>query len=153
MVDRVPAFPARLKENRPREGFATDAEYKVLAANAKELWRRALIACAYSFGFRKGELLNLHVRQVDLLDRWIELEEGTTKTARLAGSNDSRSFRTAFRVLLWQEARRLRIHSRSWQPGCGPAQGMVRFCVSVLAWVSGFQRSARMARSSTAIGG
>ena len=24
-------------------------------------------------------MLNLHVRQVDLLDRWIELEEGTTK--------------------------------------------------------------------------
>lgn len=49
----------------------------MLAANAKDLWLRALVACAYSFGFRKGELLNLHVRQVDLLDGWIEL--GTTK--------------------------------------------------------------------------
>ena len=79
MVGRVPAFPARLRESKPRQGFVTDAEYKVLAANAKELWLRALIACAYSFGFRKSELLNLRVRQVDLLGRWIQLEEGATK--------------------------------------------------------------------------
>ena len=51
----------------------------MLAHNAKPLWLRTLIACAYSFGFRKGELLNLHVRQVDLFDRWLELEEGSTK--------------------------------------------------------------------------
>ena len=57
----------------------TDAEYATLAANAKDLWLRCLIAASYSFGFPKGEMLNLHVRQLDLLDRWIELEEGTTK--------------------------------------------------------------------------
>lgn len=79
MVDRVPAFPARLKESAPRKGFVTDAEYAELAKNVKDLWLRTLIACAYTFGFRKGELLDLHLRQVDLLDRWIELEEGTTK--------------------------------------------------------------------------
>jgi integrase len=79
MVDRVPAFPARLKENAPRKGFVTDAEYATLARNAKDLWLRCLIAASYSFGFRKGEMLDLHVRQVDLLGRWIELEEGTTK--------------------------------------------------------------------------
>jgi integrase len=62
--------------------------YAVLAKNAKPLWLRTLIACAYSFGFRKGELLagssaadakGLRVRQVDLIGRKIELEEGTTK--------------------------------------------------------------------------
>lgn len=79
MVERMPAFPARLEESAPRQGFITDKEYAVLAANAKPLWLRAFIACAYSFGFRKGELLNLRVRQVDLLDRWIHLEEGSTK--------------------------------------------------------------------------
>jgi len=79
MVTSLPAFPSRLPENPPRKGFITDKEYAVLVKNAKELWLRALIACAYSFGFRKAELLNLHVRQVDLFDRWIELEEGTTK--------------------------------------------------------------------------
>jgi integrase len=79
MVDRVPAFPSRLKESAPRKGFVTDAEYAKLAANAKDLSLRCLIAAAFTFGFRKGELLNLRVRQVDLLDRWMELEEGTTK--------------------------------------------------------------------------
>lgn len=79
MVDRVPAFPARLNENPPRKGFVTNKEYAVLAKNANVLWLRCLIACAYSFGFRKGELLNLRVNQVDLFDRWIELREGETK--------------------------------------------------------------------------
>jgi integrase len=79
MVDRLPAFPTRLKEPKPRQGFITDEQYAALAQNAKQLWLRALIACAYSFGFREGELLNLRVRQVDLLDRWIELEIDTTK--------------------------------------------------------------------------
>jgi integrase len=79
MVDRMPSFPSRLKESAPRKGFIEDAQYAVLAANAQAPWLRALVACAYSFGFRKGELLNLRVRQVDLLGRWISLEEGTTK--------------------------------------------------------------------------
>lgn len=79
MVDRVPAFPKRLVEPPARKGFVTDKEYAVLAANAKDVWLRAFIAAAYSFGFRKGELLKLRVRQVDLLERLIVLEEGTTK--------------------------------------------------------------------------
>jgi integrase len=61
------------------EGFITDEQYRVLAVNAKPLWLRCLIAVAYSFGFRKGELLNLRVRQVDFFDRWLLLEQGTTK--------------------------------------------------------------------------
>jgi hypothetical protein len=80
MVKHIPAFPARLKEPPARKGFVTDEQYAVLAKNAKDLWLRGLIACAYSFGFRKGELLaSLRVRQVDLIGRRIELEEGTTK--------------------------------------------------------------------------
>lgn len=79
MVTMVPAFPERLKEAAPRKGFITDAEYKTLAGNAKDLWLRTLIACAYSFGFRKSELLNLRVRQVDLVDRWIRLDAEDTK--------------------------------------------------------------------------
>jgi integrase len=79
MVARVPAVPSRLKESAPRQGFLGDSQYATLAANTKDLWLRCLIAASHSFGFRKGELLNLRVRQVDLLDRWMELEEGTTK--------------------------------------------------------------------------
>ncbi len=48
MVTSLPAFPSRLPENAPRKGFITDKEYAVLAKNAKQLWLRALIACACS---------------------------------------------------------------------------------------------------------
>ena len=37
------------------------------------------MALAYNFGFRRAELLNMKRRQVDLLDRIIRLEPGTTK--------------------------------------------------------------------------
>jgi integrase len=36
---------------------------------------------AYTFAFRKGELLNLRVRPVDLASRVIQLDVGTTKNA------------------------------------------------------------------------
>src|SRR5579864_2836022 len=77
-VYEVPPFP-RLKENPPRAGFVDDAQYKKLCDNCSESWLRAMIAVAYSFGFRKGELLNLRVRQVDLLNRTLTLDAGETK--------------------------------------------------------------------------
>ena len=40
---------------------------------------RAILAAAYTFGFRRSELLRLRVRQVDLLARTIHLDAGTTK--------------------------------------------------------------------------
>jgi integrase len=79
MVERLPAFPKHLKESEPRQGFVTSDQYSALVANARELWLRALIAVAYTYGFRKSELLNLRVGQVDLMDRWITLDAGTTK--------------------------------------------------------------------------
>jgi integrase len=79
MVTMVPAFPDRLKEAAPRKGFIGDPEYKTLSANAKDLWLRCLIACSYSFGFRKGEMLHLRVRQVDLIERMIRLDAEDTK--------------------------------------------------------------------------
>jgi integrase len=75
MVLRVPKFPKRLKECKPRQGFVKDAEYALLAANAKPLWLRTLVAVAYFFGFRKSEMLHLRCGKVDLLDRIIELED------------------------------------------------------------------------------
>lgn len=54
------------------------------------MWFRALLTTAYSFAFRKGELLNLRVRQVDLASRQIRLDAGTTKNdeARIAAMTD-----------------------------------------------------------------
>ncbi len=82
-VLRVPPFP-ELKESPARQGFLADADYTKLANEcAKEgLWLRAMLAVFYSFGWRKSELLNLRVRQVDLKARTIRLDAGTTKNNR-----------------------------------------------------------------------
>jgi integrase len=75
MIARLPAFPSKLEEGKPRKGFIKDAQFAVLASNAKNPWLRAFIECAYSFGFRRGELLGLRKRQIDFMDGWIHLED------------------------------------------------------------------------------
>lgn len=78
-VQQVPIFP-HLKEGPPRKGFVEQTQYAELCKGASELWLRALLAVAYSFGFRKGELLEMRVNQVDLLGKTIRLWRGTTKS-------------------------------------------------------------------------
>ena|SRR5580704_4823924 len=77
-VYHVPVVP-RLRENAPRTGFVEQGEYKRLCGECKESWLRVMLALAYSFGFRKAELLSLRGRQVDLLNRTLTLDPGTTK--------------------------------------------------------------------------
>jgi len=77
-IQRAPSFP-HLKESAPRAGFVEETVYNRLAKHAPELWLRALLATAYTFGFRKGELLNLRAEQVDLFERTIRLNAGETK--------------------------------------------------------------------------
>lgn len=79
-VRSCPVMPM-YKESDPRTGFLEDAQYAPLAREcAKEgTWLRALLAVAYTFAFRKGELLAMRVRQIDLSNRTIRLEAGTTK--------------------------------------------------------------------------
>src|SRR5262249_51607434 len=78
-VSTVPVFPKKLKENHPRQGFVDDEEYRRLSDLCPELWLRAIIAVAYTFGFREAELTHLRVRQVDLRERTIRLGSSTTK--------------------------------------------------------------------------
>ena len=78
-LDKIPYFP-HLKESAPRVGFVEEPDYNKLATHAGELWLRALLASAYTFGFRKGELLGLRVRQADLFGRTIRLNAGETKS-------------------------------------------------------------------------
>ena len=78
-IQRVPSFP-HLREAAPRSGFVEQATYERLKNNAGTLWLRALLATAYAFGFRKSELLNLRVKQVDLVHRSIRLNAGETKS-------------------------------------------------------------------------
>jgi integrase len=75
---RLPKFP-HLKENNVRTGFLEDGQYLKLVEGA-DLWFRALVECGRTYGWRVSELLlKLRVGQVDLLDRIIRLEVGTTK--------------------------------------------------------------------------
>jgi integrase len=79
-VRELPVFPTRLKENPPRQGFVEDRGYELLATHAREPWLKAVLAVAYTFGFRRGELLlHLKVKQVNLKRRTISLYAGMTK--------------------------------------------------------------------------
>jgi integrase len=76
----MPVFPERLKEAPPRKGFVEQATFDKLTKAADSLWMRALLATAYAFGFRKSELLEMKVAQVDLIDKTITLHRGETKS-------------------------------------------------------------------------
>ena len=88
-VSRVPKFPERLKEPSPRQGFLTDEQYDALQAHARYPWLRALLAVAYTFGFRRAELVGrvqrkqhpMRVNQIDLQNRTIHLLPGETKNS------------------------------------------------------------------------
>ncbi len=77
-VSHLPNFP-RLQEHNVRTGFVEDEQYAQLTAAAADLWLRALIEVAHTYGWRKQELLNLRVRQVDLAAGTIRLDPGSTK--------------------------------------------------------------------------
>lgn len=71
-------FP-RLDESASiRQGFIEDGDRAKLLEGS-ELWFRAMVETGRTFGWRKTELLNLRVSQVDLLARSVRLAPGTTK--------------------------------------------------------------------------
>lgn len=71
----------KLKERNVRSGFVKDEQYEPLAREtaARGLWLRAMFEVAYSYGWRKSELLNMRVSQVDLTERTLTLRAGETK--------------------------------------------------------------------------
>lgn len=77
-VPSVPHFP-HLKENNVRQGFVTPEQFARLVAHCPDLWLRAMLETAYSYGWRVSELLSLRVSQVDMVARTIRLDPGTTK--------------------------------------------------------------------------
>ena len=89
-ISRLPKFPTRLAEAAPRKGFVNDEQYDTLQENCKDLWLRAFLAVAYTYGFRRGELLGrpqrkqepMRVSQIDLKNRTINLNPGETKTGK-----------------------------------------------------------------------
>jgi integrase len=72
----------RLPEPKGRQGFVEHKQYDALAANCPELYMRAMLALAYSFGFRKAELLSLKVSDVDLMAGTIRLRTSKNGEAR-----------------------------------------------------------------------
>ncbi len=75
-------FVEIIPENNTRTGFLQDSDYAALAESCLKHggpWMRALLEMGYCYGWRKSELVNLRVSQVDLLRRTMRLEPGTTK--------------------------------------------------------------------------
>jgi integrase len=79
-VGTIPPFP-RLAEPKARQGFLSDETYDRLAQECSRegLWLRGMFAVGCNFGWRKSEVLNLQVRQVDFSAGTIRLDRGTTK--------------------------------------------------------------------------
>ena len=80
-VSRVPKFHKFImsEQRNERRGLVEEAQYRKLAEAAGEFWLRGLLALAYTYGFRKSELLNMRCEQVDLLNDTVSLFSGTTK--------------------------------------------------------------------------
>lgn len=86
----VPKFPERLQEP-PRSGFLTDEQYDALQEHAEEPWLRALLAVAYTSGFRRAELVGgpqpkqqpMLVSHIDLKNKTITLDPGKTNEGRV----------------------------------------------------------------------
>ena len=80
-VSRIPKFHRFIvsEKGNERRGFVEEPEYRKLAELAKEPWLRALLALAYTYGFRKAELLEMRCSQVDLLNDTVCLYSGETK--------------------------------------------------------------------------
>jgi integrase len=77
-VVRAPKFP-KLAENNIRKGFLEDGQYRKLIEYCPELWFRSLVECGRTYGWRVSELLSMRVNQLDVAQRVIRLEPGTTK--------------------------------------------------------------------------
>jgi integrase len=72
-----------LEENNVRTGFVSETQYRALTEKVTgQLWLRAMLALGYTYGFRKAELLNMKVGQVDLFARTIRLNPGETKNGQ-----------------------------------------------------------------------
>ena len=104
-VFRVPRFPARLRQPNPRSGFVKGERYAAQQAKGKYVWLRAVLAVAYNFGLRKGELLGLRVFQIDLEARTIHRLPGTTKNDKgRAVVMTEWCFKLVAECVKWQEA-------------------------------------------------
>jgi len=100
-VPRIPYIPM-LKELNVRRGFFEHDEFLSLRGALPD-YLKPIVSIAYHCGFRKGEILGLTWKQVDLERRRLILEAGTTKNneGRIAYMTED-----LFRVLAaWKQVR------------------------------------------------
>lgn len=76
-VSRIPHIPM-LKENAPREGFFEHDDYLKLHKELPEELK-PVAAFAYTYGWRKSEILGLTWNHVDLKQKTVRLEPGEAK--------------------------------------------------------------------------
>lgn len=81
-VQKVPVIPMLSEAGNTRTGFLEDAVYEEMAkATARlGLWLRTMFEIGVTFGWRRSEVLNLKVEQVDLEQHTIRLH--TSKNGR-----------------------------------------------------------------------
>jgi integrase len=77
-VRNIPAM-TKLREADARTGFMEDSQYRKLLEYCPELWFRTIVEVGRTFGWRRTEITGLKVRQIDLMQKTIRLEPGTTK--------------------------------------------------------------------------
>src|SRR3984957_13380087 len=82
LIECIRAFPRKLREAKPREGFVEEPAYKILLSNAREPWLRCLVDIGFNFGPRKGEMLAVQVRDVDLLENWLTIRDSKNGDSR-----------------------------------------------------------------------
>ena len=133
VVVRVPKFPM-LEERNTRTGFLTDAQYEKLAEETLKVgvWLRTLLELGGTYGWRRSELINLRVRQIDLSAKSIRLDPGTTKnddgrevslTSTLVGllSLCIHGKKPDDPVLTWEDGSPVKDFRGSWAKACKAA--------------------------------
>jgi integrase len=128
---RSPRIP-NLREDNVRRGFLDESQYRKLIAANSSLWFRAITEVARTYGWRKGELTSLRVRQVDLAAGTLRLEPGTTKN----GEGREVTMTTSVRSLLarciakkypdqfvfsWPNGKPVQNFRKTWKSACHKA--------------------------------